>query len=75
MKVTLNEDMSAIAKPCNNGLCTGAPIKGSWFAFYDQAFKVELENGQRFIANYKYALKEYVASNPISLGAKEIHDV
>ena len=75
MKINLNEDMTAEAKYCTNGVCNGAPIKGSWFAFYDQAFKVELDNGRRFITNYKYALKEYVASNPISLGAKEIHDV
>jgi hypothetical protein len=47
-------------------------IKGNWFAFYDQAFKVELENGQRFISNYKYALKPYVSSNPLEMGAQRI---
>jgi len=37
-------------------------------AFYDQGFKVELQNGQRFITNYKYAVKEGVAADPLDLG-------
>ena len=35
MKINLNEDVTAEAKSCQNGVCNGAPIKGSWFAFYD----------------------------------------
>jgi hypothetical protein len=34
-------------------------------AFYDQAFKVELNNGLRFITNYRYSVKEYVSSDPL----------
>jgi hypothetical protein len=44
MKVNLNEDMTVEAKMCKNGQCD-PPVKGNWLAFYDQAFKVELENG------------------------------
>jgi hypothetical protein len=39
VKVTLNQDMTASA------MLDGKAMKGTWFAFYDQAFKVELENG------------------------------
>ena len=67
MKVTLNQDMSATAS-----IDGGSPIKGTWLAFYDQAFKVELENGQRFLSNYKYALKPYVSSDPLAMGAQRI---
>ena len=67
VKVTLNQDMSATA--ATDG---GGTVKGTWFAFYDQAFKVELENGQRFISNYKYALKPYVSSDPLGMGAHRI---
>ena len=53
----------------------GASINGTWMPFYDQALKVELDNGQRFITNYRYALKEYVSSDPLEQGAKNIKDV
>jgi hypothetical protein len=72
LEVTLKDDQTVDANVCNNGKCDGAPISGSWFAFYDQAFKVDLETGLRFIANYKYAIKEYVTSDALSQGAKEI---
>ena len=52
-------------------LGAGDTIGGKWFQFYDQAFKVDLDNGQRFITNYKYALKEYVASDPLVAGSKK----
>jgi hypothetical protein len=49
IKVHLNEDMSASI--------AGASAK--WFSFYDQAFKVEADDGTRYLANYRYSLKEY----------------
>lgn len=64
--MTLNQDMTA------NAVTDSGTIKGTWFAFYDQAFKVELENGQRFISNYKYALKPYVSNDPLAMGAHRI---
>lgn len=53
----------------------GGQISGTWVSFYDQAFKVDLENGQRFVANYRYSLKEYVLSDPLKSGAKAIKNV
>lgn len=72
LSVTLNEDQTVEAKTCDKGKCDGLPIAGTWFAFYDQAFKVDLETGLRFIANYKYAVKEYVTANALVEGEKPI---
>ena len=48
----------------------GGTVGGTWMAFYDQAFKVELSNGLRFIANYRYSLKDRISNDPLSAGAK-----
>ena len=32
-------------------------IAGNWSDIYDQSFKVELDNGLRFLANFKYSVK------------------
>ena len=47
-------------------------LTGKWMAFYDQAFKVDLSDGTSFIANYRYALKEYVDNDPLKHGAKNL---
>ena len=81
MQVQLNEDGTAKAQKCGKfagGECKasdGEEIAGTWVAFYDQAFKVELDNGQRFLANYRYSVKEYVISDPLKSGAKAIKNV
>lgn len=33
---------------------------------YDQSFVVELENGLRFLANFKYSLKSDISKEPVS---------
>ena len=36
----------------------GGPIvKGKWSPIYDQAMVVHLENGQKFVTNFRYNLK------------------
>ena len=72
LQVTLKDDQTVDAMVCEKGKCDGAPIGGTWFAFYDQAFKVDLDTGLRFIANYKYAVKEYVTENALAQGEKPI---
>jgi hypothetical protein len=37
---------------------------------YDQAMNVELENGQRFISNFKYTLKDDVSKDPFTEAKK-----
>jgi hypothetical protein len=41
-------------------------VKGKWSTIYDQALKVELENGQRFITNFRYNVKPSVSTDPLT---------
>lgn len=54
---------------------TSDGVKGNWMPFYDQAFKVELDNGMRFITNYRYSLKDYITKDPLESGTKLIQDL
>lgn len=38
---------------------------------YDQAFKVELDNGLRFLSNFKYTVKPTISKDPTQDGAEE----
>ena len=58
-----------------NGEADGSSVSGQWIAFYDQAMKIELEDGSRLITNYRYSLKEYVNSDPLKSGAKALAGV
>jgi hypothetical protein len=53
----------------------GGEATGQWVAFYDQAMKIDLDDGQRLIANYRYSLKEYVNGDPLKAGAKALAGV
>jgi hypothetical protein len=55
---TSNKPLKANEKPSN---CGKELIKGRWTAVYDQALNIELDNGQRFLANLRYNLKHAVA--------------
>jgi hypothetical protein len=58
IKVTLDDDYKAKAE------VDGAVLNGKWSTIYDQAIKVELENGQRFLANFRYNAKSDLTSDP-----------
>jgi hypothetical protein len=49
--------------------CSEEVIKGTWSTIYDQAFTVELGNGIRFVANYKYSVKPEISEDPTKDGA------
>lgn len=38
--------------------------KGKWTSIYDQAMNIELENGQRLIANFRYDIKPTISKDP-----------
>jgi len=60
--VKLMDRFQAEAKFCKNGTeCEDKTIAGSWSTIYDQAFKVELDNGMRFLANFKYTVKPEIS--------------
>lgn len=48
----------------NGGKCGTETIKGHWTSIYDQAFNIELDNGMRFLANFKYDIKPEVSKDP-----------
>ncbi len=41
-------------------------VKGKWSTIYDQAIKVELDNGQRFVTNFRYNVKPSVSTDPLT---------
>ena len=43
----------------------GQKVKGKWTTIYDQAMKVELENGDRFLANFRYNAKSSFSADPV----------
>jgi len=47
--------------------CAGAKaINGKWSTIYDQSLKVELDNGQRFVANFRYNAKPTLTNDPLN---------
>jgi hypothetical protein len=46
-------------------------FKGTWSTIYDQAFRVELENGMRFAANFKYNIIPELSKDPLADGGNK----
>jgi len=70
-KVTLADGYKASAKFCPGGTsCESSPVSGTWSTIYDQAMRVELENGLRFITNFRYNIKPSISEDPLADGAK-----
>jgi hypothetical protein len=51
--------------------CDKQLISGHWTAIYDQALNIELDNGQRFITNLRYNLKDNIAHDPLVTAQSE----
>lgn len=65
------DNHQAEATLCKMGnSCDSKKVTGTWSPIYDQAFKIELENGMRFLANYKYTIKESISQDPLLEGAQ-----
>lgn len=41
-------------------------IRGKWSPIYAQAMMVELENGMRFVTNFRYNLKPAISPDPLA---------
>jgi len=67
----------AEATLCKGGSsnCDSNVVKGSWSTVYDQAFRVELDNGLRFVSNFRYNIKPNWSEDPIKDGAEVFADV
>ena len=74
-QVMIHSDYSAEARFCKDGnleKCEHNSIKGKWVAYYDQALLVELDNDLRFIANFRYEIKNNVTSDPLKTDVKKM---
>ena len=61
---------------CKDGLkCEDSHIAGTWSTVYDQSFKIELDNGLRFLTNFKYSIKSETSVNPVKDGADKFESV
>lgn len=64
------ENYKVEAVLCEGGKkCGTEEIKGKWTSIYDQAFNIELDNGMRFIANFRYDIKPEVSTDPFETAA------
>lgn len=66
LKVTLKDNYDAEAYLCSGSeTCEKSGlIKGKWSTVYDQAINLELESGQRFVANFRYDAKSSLTADP-----------
>ena len=61
------ENYKAEAVVCeSHQKCSSTVIPGKWTSIYDQAFNIELDNGERLVANFRYDLKPELAKDPYS---------
>ena len=53
----------------------GQSVGGSWSTIYDQAMKVELDNGLRFITNFRYNIIPQESTDPLADGAAKFSSI
>jgi hypothetical protein len=71
-RVKLMDKYQVEATFCKNGTeCEEKHTAGNWSPIYDQAFKVELDNGVRFLTNFRYDVKAEISTDPTKDGATE----
>jgi hypothetical protein len=65
-KVNILDNYKVEAVKCKGGNtnCDSKTIKGHWTSIYDQAFNIELDNGTRLLANYRYNIKPELTKDP-----------
>lgn len=68
VKIKIMDKNIAEARFCQSEKdCGGAKlVKGKWSTVYDQALKVELENGERYVTNFRYNVKPSVSTDPLT---------
>ena len=65
-KVNILKDFKAEALFCKDGKdCEKQLIKGKWSMIYDQAFIIELDNGIRFLSNFRYNMKPEISKDVV----------
>jgi len=71
-RVKVMDKYLAEATFCKGGQkCESKKYAGTWSTIYDQAFRIELDNGLRFVANFKYSVKPEISQDPTKDGQEE----
>lgn len=75
-KIKLMDKNQVEAILCVDGVtCQTEHLTGTWSTIYDQSMKIELENGYRFLANFKYTIKDDISKNPLKDGSDRFETV
>ena len=61
-KIQLKEGFKLEAIHCPDQ-CHTEVITGHWTTIYDQALNVELDNGLRFVSNFRYTIKNEISDD------------
>jgi len=64
-----------LCKNGEEGTCAKEHLQGTWSTIYDQSFKIELENGLRFLANFKYSVKPNISLTPSRDGEEKFEQL
>ena len=64
-----------LCKDGEEGHCAKDHLQGTWSTIYDQSFKIELENGLRFLANFKYSVKPNISLKPPQDGEEKFESL
>ena len=70
-KLQLLDQHKVEAVHCVDEKNCGSIIHGTWSPVYDQSMTIELDNGLRFLNNFKYTIKEDISKNPLLDGASK----
>lgn len=62
-KVSLMDNYKVEAVKCSPE-CSSDVISGKWSPIYTQLMTIELDNGMRFITNFRYNLKDEISPDP-----------
>ena len=61
---------------CKGGSnCETKQVKGKWSPIYAQAMMVELDNGLRFVTNFRYNLKDEISKNPLKENVSSFSEI
>jgi hypothetical protein len=75
-KVKIMDHYQAEAVFCPGGSnCETSKVAGTWSTIYDQSFQVNLNNGLRFLTNFKYSVKPDISTDPTKDGADEFQSL
>jgi len=80
--VNLQDDFKAQAMECSNkptskkDACNSkSVVSGKWSPIYSQALLVELDNGKRFLSNFRYNIKDSYLANPLGGDITKLSDL